>query len=211
MDLSHVREEYQCGALREEKMPACPLDYFTQWYKEGAQMQSLENAMSLATVDKTGAPSIRTVLLKKYDATGFVFFTNYGSDKAKDIEANPRIALLFFWPKLERQIIIRGDAKRISVQESERYFCSRPYESQVSAWCSHQSQVIDNREVLNRAFDKAKERFKTKPVPCPNFWGGYRVYPYLMEFWQGRKDRMHDRLRYKRQNEKQWFLQRLSP
>jgi pyridoxamine 5'-phosphate oxidase len=168
------------------------------------------NAMSVATVGADGQPSSRMVLLKFYDRSGFVFYTNYGSRKAREIEANPRVALLVFWPDLFRQVKIRGRAERSSAAESLGYFLRRPRDSQLGAWVSSQSQVISSRAVLEQKFAEMKEKFAAGAVPLPSFWGGYRVRPEEIEFWQGQESRLHDRFAYSRDGDG-WRIARLAP
>ena len=169
------------------------------------------NAMSLATVDNNHRPSSRTVLLKYFDEQGFVFFTNLSGAKATQIAENENVALLFFWPELGRQVSIRGRAERISTGETLRYFLSRPRGSQIGAWVSAQSSVISSRALLEAKFDEVKRKFANKEVPLPSFWGGYRVVPHEIEFWQGRQSRLHDRFLYTRHNDNDWHIERLAP
>jgi len=212
MDIKNIREDYVKGNLLIENMHANPFNQFEQWFEEGQTSgQPLPNAVSLATVDASGMPSIRAVLLKAVGNNGFVFFTNYTSAKAKDIGNNPNVALLCFWPTLERQISIRGVAEKITSAETEAYFSHRPYFSQLGAWASHQSQIIPDRDELNKRFESFKKQFSEGQVPCPDFWGGYCVKPITIEFWQGRPNRLHDRLRYKQQHKENWIIERLSP
>jgi pyridoxamine 5'-phosphate oxidase len=167
-------------------------------------------AMLLSTADAGGQPTSRVVLLKAFDEDGFVFYTNYESKKAADIAENPRVSLHFFWPDLERQLIITGTAEKISREESEEYFKSRPEDSKLGAWASKQSSVINDRRALEAQFAEAEERFRGREIPCPEFWGGYRVTPNNFEFWQGRASRLHDRICYERDGEG-WNIVRLSP
>jgi len=168
------------------------------------------NAMILATANKDGAPSARTVLLKGFDERGFVFYTNYESAKAKNLSENPIASLLFFWAELERQARIEGKVEQVSKADSEEYFRSRPRESQLGAWASKQSSVIASREVLEKKFEEMRKKFEGKEIPLPPFWGGYRVIPQSIEFWQGRESRLHDRICYSFENGK-WKIERLSP
>jgi pyridoxamine 5'-phosphate oxidase len=169
------------------------------------------NAMALATADATGRPNLRTVLLKAFDERGLVFYTNYKSAKAHDITANSRVALLFTWLPLERQVVVTGQAGKISAAESLKYFLSRPRDSQIGAWASHQSEIITTRSLLETKFAEMKAKFMRGEVPLPDYWGGYRVVPASFEFWQGRPSRMHDRFRYRLQPDGRWKIERLMP
>ena len=212
MDLSALREEYTRDGLNRDSLNPNPTLQFTQWFEQAQTMQIAEpNAMSLATVSPEGQPSLRTVLLKYYDDDGFVFFTNYSSNKAKHIENNPKVALMFLWLGLERQVIIRGEVERVSKAETMKYFLSRPHGSQLGAWCSHQSSVITGRKLLEQKLDEMKRKFKQGEVPVPSFWGGYRVKPEEIEFWQGRPSRLHDRFCYTHTNNQSWDIERLAP
>ncbi len=212
MDLSALREEYTQDGLTREGLNPDPFAQFSLWFDQAQKMQIAEpNAMSVATVSPEGQPNMRTVLLKYFDNNGFSFFTNYTSNKAKDIEGNPKVALLFLWLGLERQVIIRGKAEKISKTETMKYFLSRPHGSQLGAWCSHQSSVITGRKMLELKLDEMKRKFKKGEVPVPSFWGGYRVVPEEIEFWQGRPSRLHDRFCYTRQDTNSWNIERLAP
>jgi pyridoxamine 5'-phosphate oxidase len=166
--------------------------------------------MMLSTADVNGNPSARIVLLKEIDDSGFVFYTNYGSRKGKDLKENPKAALTFFWDELLRQIRIEGRIEKISKETSKKYFSSRPRESQIGAWVSAQSSVIPNREILENKFDELEEKFGNEEIPLPDFWGGYRVIPNYFEFWQGRENRLHDRICYKKEND-EWKIFRIAP
>jgi pyridoxamine 5'-phosphate oxidase len=211
-DLAAMRAEYMGGELREENLKPDPIDQFAFWFDQACKVKILEpNAMSLATVSADGQPSLRTVLLKSYDARGFVFFTNLESRKAREIAVHPRVALLFAWLALERQVIITGTAGRISTAETLKYFITRPRGSQIAAWISNQSSVITSRKILETQWEQMKQKFAQGQVPLPGFWGGYRVTPQQIEFWQGRENRLHDRFLYRRQASSAWEIQRLAP
>ncbi len=209
--IADIRKDYQLQSLSEEDVAANPIDQFSQWWNDALASNIDElNAMTLATVNKEGKPSARIVLLKGMSQKGFEFFGNYESHKAKDIEANENVALVFFWKEIERQIRIEGTVSKLSETESTNYFLSRPQESQIGAWSSPQSSIIKNRSVLEENILQTKEKFKDIPVTKPPFWGGYLVVPTLIEFWQGRPSRLHDRLQYSLENGI-WVLNRLAP
>jgi len=211
MDLSDFRKEYSARGLHRDDLLADPVLQFEAWFKQAIDLQIHEpNAMSLATVDERGMPLLRTVLLKYFDASGFVFFTNYESRKAAQIAANPQVCLMFPWITLERQVIIQGRAEKISTTESLRYFTSRPRESQLGAWVSQQSSVISSRKLLMQKLDELKRKFAEGEIPLPSFWGGFRVVPETIEFWQGGPARLHDRFLY-RKSPANWEIERLSP
>ena len=211
MDLSEFRKEYSDRGLHREDLAAEPVGQFARWFEQAVELAIPEpNAMSLATVDPDGMPLLRTVLLKYFDASGFVFFTNYESRKAAHIAANPRVSLMFPWVTLERQVIIQGRAEKISTAESLRYFASRPRESRLGAWVSSQSSVISSRKLLMQKLGELKEKFAQGEIPLPSFWGGYRVVPETVEFWQGGPARLHDRFLYTREGA-DWKIERLSP
>lgn len=212
MDIHQLRKDYQNEALRREMLAADPMEQFANWFQEACAAQLLEpNAMTLATVDAQQQPSLRTVLLKFYDEHGFVFFTNYGSRKAQEIAANSRVALLFPWIALARQVSITGTAEKISTAESARYFASRPRDSQLGAWISRQSSILGSRQLLLQELEKMKRKFLKGEIPLPDFWGGFRVSPRTIEFWQGQTSRLHDRFLYRRQPDRTWTLERLAP
>lgn len=212
MDLSNFRREYLKGGLSRVDLNSDPILQFTAWFEQ-AQETSIADptAMVLATVDKNGKPSQRTVLLKYYDHSGFVFFTNFDSRKANAIKENKQVSLLFVWLQLERQVIITGHASKISAADSARYFMTRPKESQLAAWVSSQSHTLSSRQILIEKFQEMKRKVGEGKVPIPSFWGGYRVEPLEIEFWQGRKNRLHDRFHYIRQQSGEWTIERLSP
>lgn len=216
MDLSELRQEYSRTGLDRKELADSPFEQFDRWFRQASEGGIREpNAMSLATAAplREGAPiqpTLRTVLLKGFDERGFVFYTNYESNKAKQIDTNPQVALMFPWVDLERQVIIYGTAIKLSPAESLKYFTSRPRGSQLGAWVSQQSRPISSRQMLEIQFAKMKEKFRDGKIPLPSFWGGYRVTPESIEFWQGRESRLHDRFLYTRTNE-QWHLERLCP
>ena len=211
MDLAEFRKEYSNRGLHREALDTDPLAQFSEWFLQATELAVPEpNAMTLATVDESGMPWQRTVLLKYYDAQGFVFFTNYGSRKAHQMAHNPLVSLLFPWITLERQVIIQGRAEKISTAESLRYFASRPRESQIGAWVSNQSEVITSRKFLMHKLAEMRDKFQHGEIPLPSFWGGYRVAPVSVEFWQGGPARLHDRFLYRKQNT-QWQIERLAP
>jgi pyridoxamine 5'-phosphate oxidase len=198
--------------ISRANLEASPFLQFQRWYEEAIGTGIPEpNALSLATVGEDGQPWLRTVLLKLYDEQGFVFFTNYTSNKAVQMDANGRVAMLFPWVALARQVAITGRASRITKSESLRYFATRPRGSQLGAWASPQSQVITSRSLLEAKVDEMKRRFAHGEIPLPSFWGGYRVVPETIEFWQGRENRLHDRFRYTRRGDRGWELERLAP
>jgi pyridoxamine 5'-phosphate oxidase len=211
MSIADLRRDYRSHVLVESEAAADPLIQFRQWFDEAVRAELLEpNAMTLATVTPTGDPAARTVLLKDLDATGFVFFTNYESAKGRDLTRQPRSCLLFFWAELERQVRITGRVDRLTPDESLAYFRSRPRGSQLGAWASPQSRVIASRDVLDDALAQFETTYADGDIPLPPFWGGYRVIPDAVEFWQGRTSRLHDRLLYSRDGD-HWARVRLAP
>jgi pyridoxamine 5'-phosphate oxidase len=211
MDVSDLRRSATGRSLEREDLDADPIQQFEAWFRVACDSDVLDpNAMSVATVDADHRPSSRTVLLKYFDERGFVFFTNLSSNKATQIEANAEVALLFFWPSMGRQVGIRGSAEKIPAAETLRYFATRPRGSQLGAWVSAQSSVVSSRSLLELKFDEMKRKFANKEVPLPSFWGGYRVVPKEIEFWQGRPDRLHDRFLYTASADG-WEIARLAP
>ena len=212
MEIFELRNEYRLAELTKKTLLPDPFLQFEKWMGEAIKAELREpNAMVLSTADKNGAPSARTVLLKIYDRSGFVFFTNYHSRKSREIGENPQAALLFPWLDLERQVIIMGKAERISTAESMKYFASRPRGSQLGAWSSEQSSAISSRKLLLMQFEKMKEKFMHGEIPLPDFWGGYRVIPHRFEFWQGRENRLHDRFEFTPDVGGGWKAVRLAP
>lgn len=212
MDLTDFRKEYSDRGMHRENMKSDPVDQFADWFQQATELKLHEpNAMTLATVDEQGMPYQRTVLLKYFDQEGFVFFTNYSSLKAKQMEKNPHVSLLFPWITLERQVIIQGRVEKISSAESLKYFISRPRESQIGAWVSNQSEVITSRKFLMQKLAEIQEKFSHGEIPLPSFWGGFRVIPQRIEFWQGGPARLHDRILYQRERAAAWTINRLSP
>ena len=212
MDVSDLRRPSKEFSLQKNNLSKDPIEQFENWFSYACNTVLLDpNAVILSTVDKSNCPSSRTVLLKYFDKNGFVFFTNYNSKKAKNIDINPNVALLFFWADAYRQIRIEGKAGRISHDETFKYFSSRPRGSQIGAWASPQSNVISSRSSLEDNVKNIKERFNEKNIPLPDFWGGYRVVPEVIEFWQGRDNRLHDRFRYLKEKDGSWKIDRLAP
>jgi pyridoxamine 5'-phosphate oxidase len=212
VDASSLRKEYTSAGLDKADVDPDPIVQFHRWFEKVIEADLHEpNAMILATATTTeGKPSARTVLLKGYDERGFVFYTNYEGRKAKEIEANPRCALLFYWGELERQVRIEGRASRLSGEESDAYFASRPRGSRLGAWASEQSSPVEDRSILEERVKALDAEYEGREIPRPPFWGGYRVEPDTIEFWQGRESRLHDRLVYLR-NGGEWKIVRLQP
>ena len=213
MDIGALRQEYTQMGLSRETLANNPIEQFSLWFQQAMQATILEpNAMQIATATPQGKPSLRTVLLKSYDERGFVFYTNYTSQKSQEIAINHQVSLLFFWKELERQVEISGHAEKVSTLESLSYFTSRPRGSQLGAWVSAQSSIISSRGLLEMKLDEMKRKFQEGEIPLPSFWGGYRIVPSTIEFWQGRPNRLHDRFEYRRDiNNQSWSLVRLSP
>ena len=211
-NIAGIRKEYQLQSLLETEVADNPFKQFNNWWDDALKSKIDEvNAMTLATVDPDGIPSARIVLLKGFDEQGFVFFTNYNSRKANDLARNNRACLVFFWKELERQVRISGIAEKISTEENIVYFNSRPDGSKIGAWASPQSLVVAGKAWLKETFDYYKERFKHGEIPKPPHWGGYRVKPFKVEFWQGRPNRLHDRILYTLTEKGTWAIERLAP
>jgi len=212
MNVNDIRQQFMEQGLYQSKLDASPLMQFEIWYKEAIESNMHEpGAMSLATVDAHGQPWQRIVLLKLFDERGFVFFTNYESRKADQLALNPRASLLFPWHALGRQLMINGKAEKITTVESLKYFATRPRGSQLGAWASGQSKMINSRSILETVVDRMKQKYADKEVPLPPFWGGYRVKPATYDFWQERKNRLHDRFIYQKNEAGKWFSERLAP
>jgi pyridoxamine 5'-phosphate oxidase len=210
MDLFGLRREYEEGSLDEKDLLPDPFDQFRKWLDEAVKRLPEPNAMIVSTCGKDGQPSSRTVLLKSFDRRGFVFYTNYESAKARQIAENPKVSVLFPWFLMERQVVIRGEAEKVGTAESLRYFVTRPFASRLGAWTSPQSHVITSRSILDAKLDEMKRKFANGEVPLPSFWGGFRVKPVEIEFWQGRKSRLHDRFLFKQDGDA-WKHERLAP
>jgi pyridoxamine 5'-phosphate oxidase len=211
-DLTNYRRSYEKGKLLEKDIPHEPMELFQSWFDLADRSDSVEeaNAMNIASVGKDMYPKSRIVLLKAYSREGFIFFTNYGSQKGKALKENPKCCLSFFWPALEKQVIIQGIASRISEEESERYFQSRPRGSQLGATVSQQSSIIPSRDFLEEKLSDLEKMYENKEIPKPENWGGFLVKPYKIEFWQGRHSRLHDRIVYTRDTDN-WKIERLAP
>jgi len=212
MDIGDLRREFMSLGLDRDNLQSQPVEQFALWFQQAIDAGIMDpNAMSLATASASGVPSIRTVLLKFFDLDGFVFYTNYGSRKARQISENHRAALLFPWLTLNRQVKIEGSVEKVGSATSLKYFSSRPRGSQLGAWCSQQSTVITSRQFLEMKLAEMKEKYHNGTIPLPSFWGGYRVKPERIEFWQGRENRLHDRFEYSLQANGSWNISRLAP
>jgi pyridoxamine 5'-phosphate oxidase len=212
-DLSDYRKTYQKNELLESNAPENPFELFQKWFFETEKFGGIEevNAMTVSTIGVDGFPKNRVVLMKRYTYEGFIFYTNYESEKGKAIAANPNVCLSFFWPTLERQVIIKGKAEKIAENLSDGYFESRPEGSKLGAIVSPQSNVISSRDVLEENLKKLEKKYENKEIPRPDYWGGFIVKPVSVEFWQGRPNRLHDRLRYRLLDELDWKRERLAP
>jgi pyridoxamine 5'-phosphate oxidase len=212
LDLASLRKEYTKGGLEREDLHENPIEQFNRWMQQTIDAQLPDpNAMTIATVDATGQPSQRIVLLKQLDDRGFVFFTNLNSHKAQDLKQNPKISLHFPWYFLERQVKVCGVAEQLSTAEVLKYFVTRPRDSQLGAWASQQSRPISSRALLLQQFESMKNKFAKGEIPVPDFWGGFRVKPHQIEFWQGGAARLHDRFQYNLQPDNSWTIERLEP
>jgi pyridoxamine 5'-phosphate oxidase len=210
--IADIRKDYKLKTLLEEGVHANPVQQFNTWWQEAIKSEVDEvNAMTLATASADGLPSARIVLLKDFDERGFVFFTNYQSFKGNQLDENPRACLVFFWKELERQVRITGLVEKVSAAESDTYYNSRPEGSRIGAWASPQSKVIDSREWLEEQERNFQLKFQSSSIQRPPHWGGYRVQPITIEFWQGRPSRLHDRLQYTLRDDGNWLIERLAP
>lgn len=213
MDLGDFRQDYAAGALRRKDLARDPFGQFEAWFRAAMNCEKIlePNAMTLSTAGRDGRVTSRTVLLKAWDSRGLVFFSNYASAKSRQIAENANVALLFAWLPLERQVAFCGRAERVPAEESRTYFASRPRDSQLGAWASPQSRILDSRLDLDRRLEEVQEKFAEGEIPVPDFWGGFRVVPQTAEFWQGRANRLHDRFLYTREGENSWRIDRLAP
>jgi len=210
--IAEIRREYSHKSLNESEVDADPVKQFNTWWQDALEAKIIEvNAMTLATASSDGMPSARTVLLKGFDENGFMFFTNYNSYKGQQLAENPKACLVFLWKELERQVRITGLVEKISIEENDIYFQSRPQASQAGAVASPQSQVIENRQWLDEQYEKLLKEFDGKNIPRPSHWGGYLVKPVIIEFWQGRPGRLHDRIQYTLREDRSWKIERLAP
>lgn len=212
-NLAGQRRSYEKSSLDFENLTKTPMELFKKWFDEVEEVDQLSenNAMTVSSIDENGYPKNRVVLLKKFNDKGFVFYTNYTSEKGRSIIQNPRVSTSFFWPRMERQVIVKGVAEKISAEASDQYFKTRPRGSQIGAWVSHQSQPIANRAVLNNRKAELEKKFAERIIPRPEFWGGFLIRPIFIEFWQGRPNRLHDRFRYLKQDNGIWSVDRLAP
>jgi pyridoxamine 5'-phosphate oxidase len=210
--LENLRKDYRAEKLSETDVKKNPIEQFDHWFDEALKSGIYEpNAMTLATASTDGKPAARIVLLKGFNQDGFVFYTNYLSRKGKELAKNPVVALVFFWPELERQVRIEGTIEKVSKETSEKYFQSRPKESQIGALASPQSQVIADRSLLEKNWKELEKTYADQEIPKPSFWGGYLVKPQIIEFWQGRSSRLHDRIVYRKADKNNWKIVRLAP
>jgi pyridoxamine 5'-phosphate oxidase len=210
-DVSKVRKEYQHSVLIESSVKSDPYEQFSEWLKEAKENDPQDyNTMTLSTVGDKGYPHSRIVLLRSFDKHGLVFYTNYNSAKGQELEKNPKVCVNFFWKEVERQVRVYGEVRKVSKEESDEYFNSRPRESQLGAWSSPQSQPI-TKEELEQRVEEMRQKFEGKDVPRPDYWGGYRVVPHHFEFWQGRPNRLHDRIIYRFDADFEWYHERLAP
>ncbi len=210
--IADIRQDYKLQTLDEAEVQSSAIEQFTMWWSEAMRSEISEvNAMTLATITASGLPDARIVLLKGYDESGFVFFTNYESRKGKELAQNPAACLVFFWKELERQIRITGSVEKVSAAESDDYFFSRPEGSRIGAWASPQSSIIKSREVIEKNAANYQQQFSNGKIDRPPHWGGYRVKPASIEFWQGRPSRLHDRLLYTKNENGEWKIERLAP
>lgn len=212
-DLSDYRKSYDKNQLLETEIPNEPFTLFKKWFQEVEASKLIEevNAMTVSSMGLDGFPKARVVLLKKYDLEGFIFYTNYNSEKGKSILANPKVCISFFWDKFERQVIIKGVASKISESQSDAYFSTRPKGSKLGAIVSNQSEIIPSRNYLEEKLESLEKKYENKSIPRPENWGGFIIKPIEVEFWQGRPNRLHDRIRYQLQNDFTWIINRLSP
>lgn len=209
--IQQIRKEYVAPPFNKQTVSPDPFEQFSIWFNDALRASCDEpNAMVLATATREGVPSARTVLLKSFNSNGFVFYTNYLSRKGRELQENPQAALLFYWHELRRQVRLEGRVSRVSAEESGEYFHTRPVESQLSAWASRQSSAIADRSVLEKEYQRLAQEYRGRAVPLPPFWGGYRLAPHTFEFWQGRENRLHDRIAYFGKGD-QWQIERLSP
>ncbi len=210
-NLADLRQHYTKGGLEEHQIPDSPFTLFNEWFKQAGELGVLEpNAMVLSTVSADNKPSSRVVLLKGIEDAGFIFYSNYESRKGKELEHNPYVSILFFWPEAERQMRIEGKVSKISTESSKEYFVSRPRESQLGAWASAQSSIIKGRHSIEESYQQCLAQYEGKDIPLPDFWGGYIIHPSSFEFWQGRPSRLHDRMKYTKEQDS-WLIVRLSP
>jgi pyridoxamine 5'-phosphate oxidase len=210
--MDEKKHVYSGEGLHENSVNSDPLEQFQRWFAEARDVQlQLPEAMTLATATNDGRPSARLVLLKQVDERGFVFYTNYGSQKARELDANPQAALVFYWPQLERQVRVEGHVGRVTEAESDEYFQTRPRESQIGALASPQSEAISSREMLQQRVEELEELYRDREIERPPHWGGYRLHPTRIEFWKGRPGRLHDRLLYELQSDGAWTIKRLAP